>query len=213
MPATPVTLQTVTVTGTRIVGAPPTSPVIDISQKQMIEAGQTNLGEVVRSIPENFSGGQNPGIALGAEADGIVNQNLSGGSALDLRGLGPDATLTLLNGHRLSFDGFGQAVDISQIPLAAVDRIEIVTDGASAIYGSDAVAGVANVILKPDYNGISTTVRFGGATAGGDFQRQYSLVGGRRWGSGGFIATLNSESDTAITGQQRSYTRYLPTPY
>lgn len=210
----PTTLSAVAVTGTRIPGAPPASPVIEISQTQMIQAGQTNLGEVIRDIPQNFSGGQNPGI--GAEAPGsagIANQNITGGSALDLRGLGPDATLTLLNGNRLSYDGYGQAVDISQIPLAAVDRIEIVADGASAIYGSDAVAGVANVILKPDYSGLSTTARFGKATGGGDFQQQYSIVGGNRWSGGGFIAALDSETDTGITGQQRDYTNYLPVPY
>lgn len=209
--ASPTTLQSVTVTGSRIRGAPPTSPVIDISQQQMIEAGQTDLGEVIRSIPQNFTGGQNPGVGLGSGS--ISNQNLSGGSSLDLRGLGPDATLTLLNGRRLSYDGFFQAVDISQIPLAAVDRIEIVADGASAIYGSDAVAGVANVILKPDYQGLSATTRLGQATSGGDFQQQYSLVGGTRWAGGGFIATLNSETDTQVSAQQRNYTSYIPAPY
>src|SRR5699024_7094836 len=61
----PTTLPAVTVTGSHIRGAPPTSPVIDISQEQMIRAGQTDLGEVIRSIPQNFSGGQNPGVALG----------------------------------------------------------------------------------------------------------------------------------------------------
>ena len=212
--AEPTILSEVAVTGTRIPGAPPASPVIEISQTRMIQAGQTNLGEVIRDIPQNFSGGQNPGI--GAEAPGsaeIANQNITGGSALDLRGLGPDATLTLLNGNRLSYDGYGQAVDISQIPLAAVDRIEIVADGASAIYGSDAVAGVANVILKPDYSGLSATARLGKATSGGDFQQQYSIVGGNKWSGGGFLAALDSETDTGITGQQRDYTNYLPTPY
>lgn len=208
--APPRTLETVAVTGSRIRGAPPTTPVIDISQQQMAEAGQTNLGEVIRSIPENFSGGQNPGVGLNGGS--ISDQNLTGGSALNLRGLGPDATLTLLNGHRLSYDGFFQAVDISQIPLAAVDRIEIVADGASAIYGSDAVAGVANVILKPDYNGLSATARLGEATSGGDFQQQYSIVGGSRWSSGGFMAALDSETDTRITGQDRNYTSYMPVP-
>lgn len=204
-------LSAVTVTGSHIRGAPPSSPVIDISQEQMIQAGQTDLGEVIRSIPQNFSGGQNPGVALGT--GGINNQNMTGGSGLNLRGLGADASLTLLNGRRLSFDGFGQAVDITQVPLAAVDRIEIVADGASAIYGSDAVAGVANVILKRDYEGLSTSARFGGATSGGDFQQQYSVVGGTRWSTGGFIATTNYEKSTDIGATQRSYTHYIAPPY
>jgi iron complex outermembrane receptor protein len=208
----PVELEQVLVTGSRIANAPPASPVISITQEQMAEAGQTNLGDVIRSIPQNFSGGQNPGVALGAGGS-LSNQNTSGGSALDLRGLGPDATLTLLNGHRMSYDGFSQGIDLSTIPVAALDRIEIVADGASAIYGSDAVAGVANIILKRDYDGVSVTARAGRATDGGDFQQQYDVVGGTRWSTGGFIATLDYSDSTAIYARQRDYTSYMPDPY
>lgn len=204
--AQPTVLSTIAVTGSRIVGAPPASPVIDISQEQMIQAGQTNLGEVIRSIPQNFSGGQNPGVKGGALG---TNGNMTGGSTPDLRGIGQDATLTLFNGHRLPFGGYLQSVDISAIPVAAVNRIEIVPDGASAIYGSDAVAGVVNVILKPDYSGVSTTARYGRATNGGDVQRQYSFVGGATWSTGGFIATVDSENDSGITVGQRSYLHNL----
>src|SRR3546814_4104538 len=91
----------------------------------------------------------------------VVDQNITGGSALNLRGLGPDASLTLLNGHRMSYGGFSQAIDISAIPVEAVDRVEIVADGASAIYGSDAVGCVANVILKRDFDGVVLGVRYG----------------------------------------------------
>src|SRR3546814_3459435 len=97
-------------------------------------------------------------------------------SALNLRGLGPDATLTLFNGHRVAYDAIGQGVDISAVPLAAVDRIEVLTDGSSALYGSDAVGGVANVILRRDYDGAVASARVGGATDGGDFEQQYNLV-------------------------------------
>ena len=206
-------LEEIVVTGSRIRGAPPASPVIIITQQQMLEAGQTNLGDVVRSIPQNFSGGQNPGVAAGTGATNPSNGDVTGASAINLRGLGPDATLTLLNGRRLSYDSFGQAVDVSVIPLAAIDRIEIVTDGASALYGSDAVAGVANVILKRDYEGVSTTARVGKATEGGDVQQQYSLVGGNKWSGGGFIVTYNSEDDQPIYANQRDYTSFLEEPY
>ncbi len=206
-------VETVVVTGSRIKDAPPTSRVIEITQQQVREAGQNNLGEVVRSIPENFSGGQNPGIAAGTGISNPSNGNVTGGSAINLRGLGPDATLTLLDGRRLSYDGYSQAVDISAIPLAAVDRIEIVADGASAIYGSDAVAGVANVILKSDYDGVTTSARLGQATNGGDFQQEDSVVGGKSWSTGGFIAAYDFDHDDAIYANQRRYTNYLPEPY
>ncbi|MFX4427853.1 TonB-dependent receptor plug domain-containing protein, partial [Acinetobacter baumannii] len=89
-----------------------------------------DLGEFIRTIPENFTGGQNPGVAGGGNQGGS-NINVSSSSALNLRGLGPDATLTLLNGHRLAYDSLSQGVDIAQIPLMAIDRVEVLTDGSS----------------------------------------------------------------------------------
>ncbi|CAN5422175.1 hypothetical protein BH09PSE4_BH09PSE4_11480 [soil metagenome] len=169
----------------------------------MRNAGQTNLGDVVRSIPQSFGGGQNAGIGLNVPATSGVN--VGGASTINLRGLGSDATLTLLNGHRLTYNGSRQGVDISAIPLGAVERLEIVADGASALYGSDAVAGVANIILKRDYKGLETSARLGGATDGGDFQQQYGAVAGTRWSSGGVIAAYEYAINTAIWSNDRSY--------
>lgn len=195
----------VTVTGSRIRGAPSASPVIRLTQRQMLDAGHNSLVDVVRAIPQNFSGGQNPGIGPLVPASGGVN--VGGASSINLRGLGSDATLTLLNGHRLSYSASRQSVDVSVIPLAAVDRLEVVADGASAIYGSDAVAGVANMILKSDYDGLGASARFGASTDGGNVQQQYSLVGGKSWASGGFIAAYEFENDTAVGAAERSYAR------
>lgn len=194
----------IVVTGSRIRGAPIASQVIVQSQEQMKDAGQNTLADVIRVIPQNFGGGQNPGISGGVpEANGV---NTGAGTSINLRGLGSDATLTLLNGHRLPYNVNNQAIDISSIPLAAVDRIEIVADGASALYGSDAVAGVANIILKRDYQGVSTTARFGASTDGGNRQQQYSVVAGTTWRAGGVIATYDFEKDTPIVARQRDYT-------
>src|SRR3546814_3559474 len=113
------------------------------------------------SLPQNFGGGQNPGVGIGAIGGGLTNRNVTGGSAVNLRGLGPDATLTLLNGHRISFGGLAQGVDISTIPTDVVERVEIVPDGASALYGSDAVAGVVNVIFRRSLDGLSIRTRLG----------------------------------------------------
>ncbi|BAI99044.1 hypothetical protein Sj15T_10420 [Sphingobium sp. TA15] len=193
----------IVVTGSRIRGAAPASPVIALSQTQIRLQGQNNLGEAIRSLPQNFSGGQNPSVGVGNF--GATTTNFNGTSSLNLRGLGPDASLTLLNGHRLAYDGAIQSVDISAIPLGAVDRIEIVADGASALYGSDAVGGVANILIKRDYDGLEASFRFGAATDGGNVQQQYTLVGGRKWSSGGFIAAYSYEHDTPILARQRSY--------
>jgi iron complex outermembrane receptor protein len=206
-------LSTVTVTGTRIRGGTTPSPVITIDSEQMQQEGFTDLGDVIRSVPQNFSGGQNPGVLAGNLAGaGNANQNLTGGSSLNLRGLGADATLTLLNGRRLTYGGFTQAVDISAIPVEAVDRIEIVPDGASAIYGSDAVGGVGNVILKRDFEGVTVGTSYGGATDGGLITREYDITAGTIWSSGGLIATYKDASADPIYSSQRSYTTQLVDP-
>jgi iron complex outermembrane receptor protein len=199
----------ITITGSRIRGAQSPSPTLIISRDAMLNAGQNDLGEVIRDIPQNFAGGQNPGVLGGGSQGGILNQNLNNGSSLNLRGLGPDATLTLINGRRVAYDGVNQGVDLSAIPLAAIDRIEIVADGASANYGSDAVGGVANIILRRNLEGVTASARLGGATDGGNEQQQYSVVGGHRWSTGGVIATVEHDRSTAITARNRSYTAGL----
>ncbi|UJY93127.2 TonB-dependent receptor plug domain-containing protein [Xanthomonas arboricola] len=206
-------LESIEVTGTRIKGGAVPSPVISISAGRIQEEDFSDLGEVIRSVPQNFSGGQNPGVLSGNLAGaGNANQNMTGGASLNLRGLGADATLTLLNGRRLAYGGFIQAVDLSAIPVEAVERLEIVADGASAIYGSDAVGGVGNVILKRDYDGVSVGTRFGRATQGGLTSRQYSVTAGTTWRSGGVIATYQDVSADPIYSRQRSYTTQLTDP-
>jgi iron complex outermembrane receptor protein len=207
-------LDTIQVTGTRIKGGTTASPVITIGSERIQEEGFTDLGEVIRSIPQNFSGGQNPGVAAGATAGagGIANQNITGGSSLNLRGLGPDATLTLLNGRRFSYGGFAQAVDISAIPVEAVDRIEIVADGASALYGSDAVGGVGNVILKRDYTGAAVGTRYGAAAHGGLTTRAYTATAGTTWSDGGLIATYQYATVDPLPASRRPYTAYMASP-
>lgn len=190
------------VTGTHIRGAQVAAPVTVIHREEIENAGQNDMGEVVRSLPMNFNGGQNPGAGFQGS---ITNGNISSASSINLRGLGPDATLTLLNGHRLPQDSAFSGVDISAIPVGAIDRIEVVADGASAIYGSDAVGGVANVILRRDFEGVLTSARVGTSMGGGDFQNQEGIVAGHRWGSGGLMVTYDYDSATTITAGERSY--------
>lgn len=205
-------LEKITVTGTRIRGAQPSSPLVIISQEEMRLAGHNNLGEVIRALPQNFSGGQNPGVTAGADGSGVANQNITGSSSLNLRGLGADATLTLLNGTRLPFDGFSQATDVSAIPVAATERVEVLLDGASAIYGSDAVGGVANVVLKRDYSGMELAARYGVATDGGYGQTQYTVVAGTTWSSGGILLTGDFSDQERVRSGQRDFLSHLIDP-
>lgn len=209
----PATLGAITITGTRIRGGTTPSPVITISAEHIREEGFADLGDVIRNIPQNFGGGQNPGVVTATGSGNNYNQNGSGGSALNLRGLGADATLTLLNGRRLPNSGFGQAVDISAIPIDAVARIDIVADGASAIYGSDAVAGVGNVVLRRDFEGLTVGTRHGGATEGGLTTREYDAVAGITWAGGGLMATYKDVTSDPIRADQRDYTRHMDLPF
>ncbi|GAA0308497.1 hypothetical protein GCM10009087_18140 [Sphingomonas oligophenolica] len=194
------------VTGSRIRGTPVASPVITETAEAMRDSGQTGLGDVVRALPQSFGGGQNPG--LGSNVPSASGADVSGASSINLRGLGSDATLTLLNGHRLAYNASRQSVDVSAIPIGIVDRVEIVPDGASALYGSDAVAGVANIIFKRDYEGLETGARLGWATDGGDFQQHYDVVGGHRWDGGGIIATYEYGDARGVLSDQRDYARH-----
>lgn len=195
--------QAILVTGSRARGTVIPSAVIRISRDTILDTGQSNLGDVVRRLPQSFGGGQNPGIGSNVpEGSGV---DVGGASSINLRGLGSDATLTLLNGHRLSYTAVNQSVDVSGIPVSALERIEMVPDGASAIYGSDAVAGVANVILRRDFDGLETSARLSGTTDGGGFQQQYGGIAGQIWSGGGLYAAYEYGSNSAIRAAQRTY--------
>ena len=197
------------VTGTHIRGGNPTSPVHLVTRKDIEESGYSQIGDVVRNLPENFSGGQNPGV-IAAGATNIGNQNASDASTVNLRGLGTDATLVLLNGHRLSADSFYQGSDISGIPLAAIQRLEIVPDGASALYGSDAVAGVANFILRKNFSGGEVSARLGTTSQGGGTEKTFSALEGLSGDKGYVIANLEISRQEAITAGSRAFTALVP---
>jgi len=191
------------ITGSRIRGAKVASPVITVSREDARNQGQGSLGEIARSLPQSFGGGQNPGLGFNVPtASGV---DVGGGSSFNLRGLGSDATLTLLDGHRLAYGGSRQSIDVSVIPLGALDRVEVVADGASALYGSDAVGGVANIILRRDLDGIETRARLGTSTDGGDFTQQYGLTAGTYWDGGGVLAAYEFNRSTAIDADDRDY--------
>ncbi len=188
----------------------PASPLTTIDRGAIETSGYSNVGDVVRSLPQAFAGGVNPGV-IGAF--GTANQaNASGASTVNLRGLGPDSTLTLIDGHRVAYDGFSNSVDISVIPLAALDRIEIVTDGSSAIYGSDAVGGVANFILRKDFAGVETSAHVGTSTRGGATDQQYSAVGGVNWDGGNVVGGGEYFGQDALYSDQRNFSSAAQDP-
>jgi len=180
-------VQRVEITGSSIkrVAKEGALPVQTISFDQITKAGITSTEDVLRLISANGTGADNAvsgNNVFGADAD----RTSGGASFASLRGLGPNATLVLLNGRRLGNNGgSGKAVDLNSIPLGAIQRVEILKDGASAIYGTDAIGGVVNFILKTDYKGLEASTTLNGTEHGGGMTRRYSLLGG--------IGDLNSD--------------------
>src|SRR5262249_44131641 len=119
------------------------SPVTTLTRKAIESTGYNSVSDVLRDQAVSSFGSTR-------ESSG---SNAAGVSEVDLRGLGANRTLVLLNGQRLPTDAVTGAVDLNMIPTAAVERIEVLNDGASAIYGSDALGGVVNIITRKDFSG------------------------------------------------------------
>mgnify|MGYP006187955661 CR=1 FL=1 len=200
-----VELEEVVVTGTLIRGPGDTpSPVVTLSASQMDRAGQGSVAEALQALPQNFSGTATPTTFLTASDLGGTNTTLSTG--VDLRGLGPDSTLVLVNGRRLAGTGSrGEFTDLSALPNAAVERVDILLDGASALYGSDAVGGVVNVILRREFDGQESRIRVGAARGGAE-ELMVSHLAGRRWSSGSALLTYEYRDQDALSGSDRPYT-------
>lgn len=189
-------VEKVTVTGTRIRGRGPVgSHVVTIDKEAIEQSGFSTTEQLIRSIPQNFGGGfaQHITFQLG---------NIGGGSGINLRGLGSDATLTLVNGRRLPVMGLrGDFADISGIPVSAIERVEVLPDSASAIYGSDAVGGVVNFILRNDFEGLELGARAGAVTEGGLHETRVTAAAGDRFGAlklfGAFEHLQRSDLDMA----------------
>jgi iron complex outermembrane receptor protein len=142
------TIQEVVVTGSRIAqpNLETTSPVTQVTSEDVITQGVTKIEDLVNQLPQAFAA-QNATVANGATGTATVN----------LRGLGSTRTLVLIDGRRMPYGGVSAAsaaADLNQIPTAMVERVEVLTGGASAVYGSDAIAGVVNFIMKKDFEGI-----------------------------------------------------------
>jgi outer membrane receptor for ferrienterochelin and colicin len=174
--------QTIVVTGSRIGRASDfgnSSPVDIIDRDSIENAGYANLQQLMEKMPSNGNGAFS---SRGNNQDSTAN----GAASISLRGLGADATLVLVNGRRVAISAFAESittnfVDINSIPVSAIERIEVLKDGASALYGSDAVAGVINIILRKDFEGLELSGGYGQTTESGYDEQNYSAV----WGFGG----------------------------
>ena len=178
-------LENIVVTGTNIRGvAPDSSPSFTFDREDIAKSGVSTVSEFMQTLPQTFGGGAQADVT-NQPNDRTASSNIGAGSSVNLRGLGANGTLILLNGRRLAASGsLGDFTDISMIPLSAIERIEVLTDGASAIYGADAIGGVVNIVLRSDYVGVESFLGVGTVTEGDLMEYRAGQTIGTAWGSG-----------------------------
>lgn len=202
-----VKLQQFEVTGSRIrrVDAETPSPVVRITAESLQNTGFSTVDDALRAMPFNTGASITPL----SSSTGFA----SGTSTVNFRGLGNNNTLVLINGRRAApsgagtFNGFQTVVDLRQIPAAAVESIEIVKDGASAIYGSDAVAGVLNIKLKRDYTGVGMDLSIGNTFGNDSLETAAFVIAGARTGKTSITAMADIYKRNAIADRDYSWSR------
>lgn len=210
LPPPPTELAKVQVTGTRLLETTNQGPLpVNVyTRKQINQSGQTTIQGFLNTLPEvSFSTTES---ALQAFSQ---NQGYSGNTTVQLRGLPSGATAVLLDGHRLETTGTtNNTFNLNLIPIAAVERIEIVPQGSSAVYGSDALAGVVNIILKKDFDGMQVDGSYGSASD--TDEKTDTIAWGKTWQRGhlSIVGTYYKRdallgTDRAITANQ-DYTRF-----
>jgi outer membrane receptor protein involved in Fe transport len=200
-PATPApeaqaaTLDRIEVTGSRIrrVDAENASPVVSISRAQIEKTGKLTLGDLLQELPNMAGAPTNPQVNNGGG---------TGASSVDLRGFGAARTLTLVDGRRVI-----NPADINAIPASAVERIEVLTVGASSVYGSDAIAGVVNFIMRKDFEGMEATVNYGLSSRSDGERTGGSLTFGQQGDKGNIIAGVDYNRFKSISSADRDYSK------
>lgn len=211
-PAAPATVESIEVTGSRLKNGDVTAKVTVITAEEIEARGVTSVEELIRTLPQNVA---TIGAITNERARGpLTNRNAPvsqlgsfGVAAANLGGLGAGNTLILVNGRRIAGaagieDGFA---NLNGIPLSAVERVEITEGGSSAVYGSDAVGGVINFILKSNFTGTTVTVQHEYSSNDADNSR-ISLFSGYAWGSGSLSGTLGYSERSPINNYKTGYT-------
>ncbi|HVX90870.1 MAG TPA: TonB-dependent receptor, partial [Candidatus Paceibacterota bacterium] len=191
-------LEEVVVTGTLMHGVLDiVSPLQFVTRNDMNRTSYATVQDALQALTVTGGGGV-------SEVSGSPG-NFGRGVSANLRGLGSGATLVLIDGQRQPFSGTqGDFVDVSNIPWSAVERVEVLPDGTSALYGSDAIAGVINVIMRKDLDGGETVARLGSGTGGAD-ERLVAQTFGTSWDSGRALLSYQYSERTSLDASQRPY--------
>lgn len=196
-----VSLDKVEVTGSRIrrVDIETASPVFTIDRSTIEASGVATLGQLLQEMPS---------IAGAATNTQVNNGGGTGAATVSLRGLGDERTLVLLNGRRINAAPGISAVDVNAIPVNMIERVEVLKDGASAIYGSDAIGGVVNFITRSDLAGTELLFN-GGTSARGDGERgSVSMTMGLPASNGSVLMGLNYDNQQAISSGDRTFSAF-----
>ena len=195
--------EVVRITGTYISDEAPVGQELISANRDEIEAtGTATPADFLRTLPQTFGGGPNQDTYIGQEA--LTNSGLGVGE--NLRGLGARATLVLIDGRRMAPSGTeGEFVDIENIPMSAIERIDMLPDSASAIYGADAVGGVVNFVFRNKLDGCRDH-RAGGSGTRGDLQEYlFSQTLGKSWDGGSGLFSFEFYRRGALPAADRSY--------
>ena len=201
-----VTVDEIVVTGSRIKRPQfqGTNPVASVSSESLEAAGVTNVTDFLTDSPALVGSTTLQDNSNGANR-GSVGLNL-----LDLRNLGTQRTLVLVNGRRhVASQAGSTSVDINSIPVALIERVDVMTGGASAIYGADGVSGVVNFVLKKDFEGLDARAQYGTSEHGGGENAFFSVLAGKNIldGRANFTIGLEHSQTQALESQQRSFSR------
>lgn len=203
-------LEEILVTGSRIRGPQGASPMVTITRQEIDRAGFATVEAIVDNLPQNFGAGAsragytNP--IFSDDAVGGFVGDFVGGTSVNLRGLGASSTLVLYNGRRMSPSGrTASFTDVSGIPVSAIERVEVLTDGASAIYGSDAIAGVVNFIMRDDYEGAETRLRYGSDSGGDTSETVFGQSLGKSWDGGNVLFSYEYYHHDNLANIDRSF--------
>lgn len=199
---TTTTLDRLEVTGSRIKRADLESaaPVFTIDRQSIEQSGAATVGEFLQRTPAISGAATNPQVNNGGGA---------GTATVDLRGLGVNRTLVLVDGRRWigSNSNAGGAVDVNSIPVTMIERVEVLKDGASAIYGSDAIGGVVNFILRKNFDGLEASAYYGASSRGDAGSRKYSVTFGQTSDKGFLLLGASYDKEDPVSARNRAYSR------
>jgi iron complex outermembrane receptor protein len=192
-------LETITVTGSRIRSADveTAQPVVALNRQQIEKSGYTTVEQLLTNLPEVSSG-------LG-RATNNNSDSEAGSSTISMRYLGAQRTLVLVNGRRWSSQLDG-TTDISSIPVSMIERVEVLKDGASTIYGSDAIAGVVNIITRDHFDGAEVHVNYGKYSQGGGNSKTVDFTAGTHTAKGSFIFSVQHTDSGSVSDSSRGIT-------